>query len=44
MENKEFQRNDRVRVNNCYGWDISFYSDVARRDITIPALPQVTAF
>lgn len=39
MENsiKEFQRNDRVRVNNVYGWDISFYSDVARRDITIPA-------
>ena len=39
MENvKEFSRHDRVRINNCYGWDISFYSDVARRDITIPAL------
>lgn len=38
MENTiEFQRNDRVRVNNLYGWDVSFYSDVARRDITIPA-------
>lgn len=38
MENTiEFQRNDRVRVNNVYGWDVSFYSDVARRDITIPA-------
>lgn len=38
MENvKEFSRHDRVRINNCYGWDISFYSDVARRDITIPA-------
>lgn len=38
MENvKEFSRHDRVRINNCYGWDVSFYSDVARRDITIPA-------
>ena len=37
MENvKEFSRHDRVRINNCYGWDISFYSDVARRDIMIP--------
>ena len=34
---REFSRNDRVKVNNVYGWDISFYSDVARRDITIPA-------
>ena len=24
MENvKEFSRHDRVRINNCYGWDIS---------------------
>ena len=37
MEIREFSRNDRVKVNNVYGWDISFYSDVARRDITIPA-------
>lgn len=38
MENvREFSRHDRVRINNCYGWDVSFYSDVARRDITIPA-------
>lgn len=38
MENniKEFQRNDRVRINNCYAWDIAFHSDVARRDIMIP--------
>lgn len=38
MENsiKEFNRNDRVRIDNCYAWDISFYSDVARRDIMIP--------
>lgn len=33
---KEFSRNDRVKVNNCYEWDISFHSDVARRDILIP--------
>lgn len=38
MENiKEFNRNDRVRVNNCYAWEIGFHSDVARRDILIPA-------
>ena len=36
MEIREFSRNDRVKVNNVYGWDISFYSDVARRDIMIP--------
>ena len=38
MENsiKEFQRNDRVRIDNCYAWDIAFHSDVARRDIMIP--------
>ena len=38
MENsiKEFNRNDRVRINNCYAWDIAFHSDVARRDIMIP--------
>ena len=37
MENiKEFQRNDRVRVDNCYAWEIGFHSDVARRDILIP--------
>ena len=37
MENiKEFQRNDRVKVNNCYAWEIGFHSDVARRDILIP--------
>ena len=38
MENiKEFHRSDRVKVNNCYAWDISFHSDVARRDILIPS-------
>ena len=27
MENiKEFQRNDRVKVDNCYTWDIGFRS------------------
>lgn len=38
MENsiKEFSRNDRVRIDNCYAWDIAFHSDVARRDIMIP--------
>lgn len=36
MENKEFQRNDRVRIDSCYAWDIAFHSDVARRDIMIP--------
>lgn len=38
MENsiKEFNRNDRVRIDNCYAWDIAFHSDVARRDIMIP--------
>lgn len=37
MDNiKEFQRNDRVRVNNSYAWEIGFHSDVARRDILIP--------
>lgn len=37
MENiREFQRNDRVRIDNCYAWDIAFHSDVARRDIMIP--------
>ena len=44
MEIREFSRNDRVKVNNVYGWDISFYSDVARRDITIQLLLPVTAF
>lgn len=38
MENiKEFQRNDRVKVDNCYAWDIGFRSSVTREDITIPA-------
>lgn len=38
MENsiREFSRNDRVRIDNCYTWDIAFHSDVARRDIMIP--------
>ena len=38
MENsiKEFSRNDRVRIDSCYAWDIAFHSDVARRDIMIP--------
>lgn len=38
MENsiREFSRNDRVRIDNCYAWDIAFHSDVARRDIMIP--------
>ena len=38
MENsiKEFIRHDRVRIDNCYAWDIAFHSDVARRDIMIP--------
>ena len=37
MDNiKEFQRSDRVRVDNCYEWDIAFHSDIARRDILIP--------
>lgn len=36
MENKEFKRNDRVLIDNCYKWDISFHSDIARRDIMIP--------
>lgn len=34
---KEFQRNDRVKVDNCYAWDIGFRSSVTREDITIPA-------
>ena len=34
---KEFQRKDRVKVDNCYAWDISFHSGVTREDITIPA-------
>lgn len=38
MENiKEFQRNDRVKVDNCYAWDVGFRSSVTREDITIPA-------
>ena len=37
MENvREFHRSDRVRVDNCYAWEIGFHSDVARRDILIP--------
>lgn len=37
MENiREFQRNDRVVIDNCYKWDISFHSDITRRDIMIP--------
>lgn len=37
MEIREFSRNDRVRVDNCYVWDIGFRSSVTREDITIPA-------
>lgn len=37
MEIREFSRNDRVRVDNCYAWDIGFRSSVTREDITIPA-------
>ena len=38
MENiKEFQRNDRVKVDSCYAWDIGFRSSITREDITIPA-------
>lgn len=41
MENiKEFNRNDRVKVNNVRGWEVSFHSDIARRDILIPANAQ----
>lgn len=37
MENiREFQRNDRVVIDSCYEWDLSFHSDIARRDIMIP--------
>ncbi|EES78326.1 hypothetical protein RSAG_00283 [Ruminococcus sp. 5_1_39BFAA] len=37
MEIREFSRNDRVKVDNCYAWDIGFRSSVTREDITIPA-------
>lgn len=34
---REFSRNDRVKVDNCYAWDIGFRSSITREDITIPA-------
>ncbi|WP_373217700.1 hypothetical protein [Ruminococcus sp. 5_1_39BFAA] len=40
MDNKikEFYRNDRVKLTNNMEWDCHFHSDMARKDIMIPAM------